>query len=281
MCNGAAIEAAGHAHHHSVVSRRSFFKTGGVAVAAGAALAAASPVLPALASNGVNRRVIDLTHRLVETFPSFFGPPAASSEVLFDFDTAGFYAKQWTIEEHIGTHIDTPGHFSPTGTLVDALPAADLVAPIIVIDIKDKAASDSNATVSMSDILVWEASYGRIPRRSIVAMNSGWASKVDDGAVFRGGTGFPDLAFPGFSAEAAGWLLAKRGVVGIASDTMSLDPGNSGDFAVHFSYLPAGGYGIESIANLDALPARGATAFVGAIPWEDGSGSPVRVLAVV
>ena len=280
MCNSSALAAAGHDHQHSF-TRRSFFKTGGIAVAAGAAIAATSPTLPLLASTTRPRQVVDLTHRLVEAFPSFFGPPAASSEVLFDFDTAGFYGKQWTVEEHIGTHIDTPGHFSPTGHLVDTLPADSLVAPIVVVDIKAKAAADPNATVEVSDLMAWEQDYGRIPRKSLVAMNSGWDAKVDDGDGFRGGTGFPDLNFPGFSAEATAWLLANRQVVGIASDTMSLDPGNSGDFAVHFSFLPAGGYGIESIANLDAIPARGATAFVGAIPWEDGSGSPVRVLALL
>ncbi len=69
-------------------------------------------------------------------------------------------------------------------------------------------------------------------------------------------------------------------MVGIGVDTASLDPGNSTDFAVHVGFLGAGKYGIENLANLDGVPARGATAFVGPIPWEEGSGSPCRVLAV-
>ncbi len=278
MCvSGTTATIRGHDHEHTGLSRRSFLKFG-AAVAAGTAAAAAGPALPALASHG-RTRVADLTHRLVEEFPSFFGPQAAFSEVTFDFDTAGFYGKTWTLSEHIGTHIDTPGHFSEGMTLVDALDPRTLMAPIVVVDIKDKTAADPNAMVEPADLVAFESTHGRIPRHAIVAMNSGWADRVDDGDVFRGGTGFPDLNFPGFGADATDWLIAHRDPVGIGVDTMSLDPGNSATFDVHVTFLGSGRYGIESLANLDAIPPRGAVAFVGAIPWEDGSGSPVRVLA--
>lgn len=64
--------------------------------------------------------------------------------------------------------------------------------------------------------------------------------------------------------------MANRDPVGIGLDTMSLDPGNSADFAVHVEFLTSGRYGIESMANLDRIPPRGALAFVGPVPWEDG-----------
>lgn len=47
-------------------------------------------------------------------------------------------------------------------------------------------------------------------------------------------------------------------------DTLSLDPGNSADFALHNSWLPAGRYGIEGLNNLEALPIKGATIVIGA-----------------
>ena len=112
-------------------------------------------------------------------------------------------------------------------------------------------------------------------------MNSGWDQKVGDGDEFRGGAGFPDLNFPGFSIDATDWLVAHRDPVGIGLDTMSLDPGNSSTFDVHFGFLASGRYGIESLANLSLVPPRGALAFVGPIPWEDGSGAPCRVIAVL
>ena len=287
MCVGATPNAVGHDHDHGSagfpgLNRRSFLKMGVTSVAAAALMTV--PAVPALASNGKGKGkpgVVDLTHRLVPTFPSFLGPQQVFDEVLFTIPENGFYIKQWTFSEHIGTHLDTPGHFSLGMTLVDALDPATLIAPLAVIDIKQKALANPNAMVEPSDLVAYERGHGRIPRGAVVCMNSGWASKVNDGAAFLGGAGFPDLNFPGFSSDATDWLLAKRDIVGIGVDTTSLDPGNSADFAVHISFLGSGRYGIENLANLDDIPAKGARAFIGPIPWEEGSGSPCRVLAEV
>lgn len=77
------------------------------------------------------------------------------------------------------------------------------------------------------------------------------------------------------------WLAERRDVAGIGVDTLSLDPGNSADFAVHFGFLATDRYGVENLANLSRVPATGATAFVGPVPWEEGSGSPCRVIASI
>jgi kynurenine formamidase len=248
---------------------------------AGAALAAASPALPAVAFPNRARKTVDLTHRLVKAFPSFFGPQVVFDEVITDFDPNGFFSKRWTLVEHIGTHVDTPGHFDQGNRLVDDLTTEDLVAPIVVIDIKDKAAEDPNTMVEPEDLVAFERRHGRIPERALVCMNSGWDQKVGNGDEFRGGSGFPDLNFPGFSIDATDWLVGHRDPVGIGVDTMSLDPGNSATFDVHFGFLATGRYGVESLANLDLIPPRGALGFVGPIPWEDGSGAPCKVIATM
>ena len=89
------------------------------------------------------------------------------------------------------------------------------------------------------------------------------------------------LHFPGVHPDAARFLLSERNVVGLAVDTLSLDPGRSRDFATHKAWLPAGRWGIENIANLDAVPASGATLVVGAPKVKDATGAPARVLALV
>jgi kynurenine formamidase len=288
MCAPVAIAQYHHHHpeqagsdvadHGTIVRRRTLLRAG-AAVAGGAAIVAAGSATPATAFPNRARRTADLTHRLVRTFPSFFGPQVVFDEVVNDFSTTGYFSKRWTFEEHIGTHIDTPGHFDEGNSLVDQIGPENLVAPVVVIDITAKAAEDPNAVVTPDDLVAFERRHGRIPDRALVCMNSGWAAKVDDGDAFRGGAGFPDLNFPGFSIDATDWLVAKRDPVGIGLDTMSLDPGNSADFAVHVEFLASGRYGIESMANLDRIPPRGALAFVGPVPWEDGSGSPCRVIA--
>jgi kynurenine formamidase len=268
-----------HAHHdhgRGGWSRRGLL-AGGAAVVGGA-LAVTGSALPAVAGSR-RRRVVDLTHRLRKDFPTFDGQQP-TDEVVYDFESAGFYAKRWAISEHTGTHIDTPGHFNEGMRLVDDLTAAELIAPIVVIDIKAKAQHDPNATVDPDDLGRFERRHGRIPSGALVCMNSGWADKAGDTSEYLGGPAFPAFNFPGFGIEATDWLLRYRDPVGIGVDTVSLDPGNSTTFDVHFGFLGADRYGVENLDGLDRLPPRGAEVFVGPIPWEDGSGSPCRVIAV-
>jgi kynurenine formamidase len=272
------------APEHRVSGRfgRRRFLTAGGAAAAGAALAA-TPSLPAAAHDGHGhrhrrRRVVDLTHRLEKDFPTFTHDQP-SDVIVANYATDGFYAKRWTINEHTGTHIDTPGHFVEGMRLVDQLEADELLAPVVVVDIRRKALDDPNAMVEPDDLIRFERRHGRIPERALVCMDSGWAAKAGDPLAFLGGPAFPEYNFPGFSIEATDWLAARRNPVGIGVDTVSLDPGNSTTFDVHVGFLGSDRYGVEGLSNLDRLPRRGAHAFVGPIPWEDGSGSPCRVVA--
>jgi kynurenine formamidase len=133
--------------------------------------------------------------------------------------------------------------------------------------------------VTVDDLRAFERRHGTIPERALVAMDSGWAAKIGDPLAFKGGASFPDYHFPGFSVEAALWLVQNRNVGAIGVDTLSLDPGNSSTFPVHVNYLATNRYGLENLAHLNRIPPRGATAYVGLIPWEEGSGGPCRILA--
>ncbi|MGH9245045.1 MAG: cyclase family protein [Acidimicrobiales bacterium] len=285
MCLAETTDVVRHRHEHAqehehdrhAVSRRRFLG-GGTALAAGVVATVAAPAVPATARPDPLRRVVDLTHRLRRDFPTFDDLQPVD-EVIHDFDTSGYFAKRWEIPEHTGTHIDTPGHFNEGQRLVDDLLASELVVPIVVIDVAAKAMDDPNATVEPDDLIRFERRYGPIPPRALVCMDSGWAVKADDTDEYRGGPAYPDFNFPGFGIEATDWLVARRNAVGIGVDTLSLDPGNSTTFDVHHGFLGADRYGIENLNNLNRIPPQGAFTFVGAIPWEDGSGSPCRVLA--
>ena len=245
---------------------------------AAAALAAAMPV-GAAAGRPAKKRFRDLTHTFREGFPVFVTGEEPQRETIANYATDGFYAQRWTLGEHSGTHMDAPGHFVPGARLSPEITPRELFVPIVVVDISSRAAQDPDATVTIDDLRRFERRHGRIPRGALVAMDSGWAAKVGDPLAFKGGTSFPNYHFPGFGEEAAMWLADRRDVTAIGVDTMSLDPGNSLTFPVHVNFLATDRYGIENLANLDRIPPRGALAYVGLIPWEEGSGGPCRVIA--
>jgi kynurenine formamidase len=266
------------------IDRRSFMRAG-AAMTIGTAATTLGAAVPAVADDRARtprrsrRQVVDLTHRFTTDFPTFEHVQPTRQD-LTTFEANGYYSQRWTFGEHTATHVDAPGHFAPGQPLVDELDPDALVCALVVIDITGKARRDPNATVTVDDLRRYERRHGRIPRGALVCMDSGWSDKADDPAAFKGGDAFPDYNFPGFGVDAAMWLAQRRDVAAIAVDTMSLDPGNSTTFAVHNEFLATGRYGIEGLANLSAVTRHHRLAVVGAVPWEDGSGGPCRVLAV-
>jgi kynurenine formamidase len=271
MCHSCVTEAV----KRSMLSRRQLF-SGAAAIGAASAASGILGARAALAQS--SGRVVDLTHAFDEKFPTFDGKPGIAKEWAVKIKESGYQLWKLTIMEHSGTHIDAPLHFSADGASVDQLPVEQLMAPLCVVDITAKAKEDANAVVEPTDIEAWISANKAIPKGACVAMHSGWAAKVGS-PEFRN---TPDgaFAFPGFS-KAATDMLAEMGVACIGVDTLSLDPGNSKDFAVHFSWLPSGRFGIENLAGLDQLPPAGATIFIGAPKIKDGTGGLARVVAVL
>lgn len=275
MCDHCVMQAV----KDRMLSRRDLFRGGMAAGAAGIAGVAASGMgSPALADG--HGSVMDMTHTLSDEFPTFFGVPGFTAEQTFAFEKDGFNLFELAINEHTGTHIDAPLHFSADGNSVDEIPVGNLVVPLCVIDIREKAAADPDAQVTPDDLTAWIEANGDIPDRACVAMLSGWGEKVS-GEAYRGVDADGGLHFPGFHLEAAEMLLERTSASAIAVDTLSLDHGPSADFATHYAWLPAGRYGIENLAGLEAMPAAGATLVVGAPKHRGGSGGPARIFGMV
>ncbi|MDA0174064.1 cyclase family protein [Solirubrobacter taibaiensis] len=254
------------------VSRRGLLAGGGAA-----ALAAMLPG-EALAQKPKHRgRVVDLTHEFTTDFP-VYTPPQATRRTIATYNPDGYHAQEWTFGEHTSTHMDAPGHFIEGGRFVTQLKPAELVVPIVVVDIAAKARKNADAEVTPDDLKKWERKHGKIPAGALVAMYSGWASKLGTPA-FTGKDAAGVFHFPGFSADAVDELIKGRRAAAIGVDTLSLDNGPSTTFAAHVKWLGADKYGVECMKNLDKIPATGATATVGVIPWQQGSGGPARVLA--
>jgi kynurenine formamidase len=264
----------------AAVTRRAALRAG-AAVATSTALTAAG-VLPAVADrrNSTPRHGrVDLTYTLSEDFPAFAPGEEAIRRPATTIPADGYYMQRWEIYEHTGTHVDAPAHFNPAGRYASELTPDELMVPAAVIDIARRAATDPDAVVTVADLHAHERRHGRIEDRAAVLMYSGWGAKVTDADAYRGTDGTGGLHFPGFSADACEWLIQRRRIRALGVDTLSIDPGSSVTFDTHTILNGAERYGIENLANLRRLPARGAQIMVGVIPFALGSGGPAKVLA--
>lgn len=206
--------------------------------------------------------------------------------VAFGRTLAGYfyYANNIATAEHGGTHMDAPLHFAESKRTADKVPLSNCVGPLVVIDVTEQAARDADYRVTVDDVRKAERLDGKIERGSIVLMRSGWGLRWPDKKRYLGTDAPGDvdhLHFPGFSKEAAEFLVRDRNVAAIAVDTASIDYGQSKDFIVHQTVGGADKPAFENVANVQLLPARGATFIALPMKIQDGSGGPTRIITVL
>lgn len=227
-------------------------------------------------SNFTNLTFVDLTHTLSPTIPHWEKGCSFQQKINSDYDEGSndtrFRTHTIEMRAGVGTHIDAPAHCVPGGTDIAALPLEHLFAPCVVIDVSEKA--HESYRVTLEDILNFENYYGKINKNSFVIIRTGWDKFWSDSDKYRN-----NLLFPTISEQAAECLL-KRDIVGLGVDTLSPDSETDG-FPVHRLILGAGKYIIENIANSDKIPAIGAHSIALPIKIEDGTESPIRLIAAI
>jgi len=94
------------------------------------------------------RTVHDLTHTFSPRLPVYplFTPVRIRQR--FDYQKDGFFANEVTFDEHTGTHMDAPVHFVANGSTADRLPADRFLAPLAVISIETRAATNADGSAS-------------------------------------------------------------------------------------------------------------------------------------
>lgn len=131
-------------------------------------------------------------------------------EQAFKAETDGFNLFNLSINEHTGPHIDAPLHLSADGRSVDEIPIGNLVVPLCVVDIREKAAANPDARLTPDDLTAWIEANDDIADRTCVAMMSGWGRKVAQPA-YRGEDADGGMHFPGFHPEAVEMLSLDHG----------------------------------------------------------------------
>lgn len=246
----------------------------------------------AVASGAI--RVIDLTQTLTPNFPIIALPPELGQcapfrlEEISRYDERGpaWYWNNFSTGEHTGTHFDAPIHWISGKNLpdnaVDTIPPARFIAPAVVIDCSRECAADADFTLTIAFVQEWEKTHGRIDAGSWVLLRTDWSkrSSADYAGLREDGA-----HTPGPNPEVVKWLVEERDVHGFGTETIGTDAGQAQHFnppyPAHFYMHGKGRYGLQCLTNLDLLPPKGTVIFAAPLKIKQGSGSPLRVLALV
>ncbi len=239
-------------------------------------------------------KVVDLTQPLspetpVIALPDMFAQsPGFSMQQISRYDDAGpgWYWNTITLGEHTGTHFDAPVHWItgkdlPNNTC-DTLPPSSFVGPACVIDVCKECAEDADFLLTVEGIKAWEAEHGEIPKGAWVLLRTDWSKRTDPADFFNADENGPHT--PGFDKEASEFLALTRDVIGVGVESVGTDAGQAGTFDPpfpnHAIMHGAGKLGLASLCNLDQLPPTGSLLVAAPLKIVDGSGSPVRVIAL-
>jgi isatin hydrolase len=240
-------------------------------------------------------RVVDLTQPLgpstpVIGLPPMFAPsPGFSTQTISRYDAGGpgWYWSTITLGEHTGTHFDAPVHWITGKDLpnnaLDTIPARLFVGPACVIDASRQVKKNEDFLFTPAFIKAWEAKNGKIPKGAWVLLRSDWSKRGDPAAFLNVKADGPHA--PGPDAACSEFLAKERDVLGVGVETVGTDAGQAGTFTPpfpnHTIMHGSGKFGLASLCNLDKLPATGAVVIASPLKIVDGSGSPLRVLALV
>ena len=227
------------------------------------------------------RRVVDLSHPIRPGIPTWPGDPAVVFQPVSNLTDGGFFLRCFSMGEHSGTHLTSPSTYHHDGAGPDRVPAESLVVPAAVIGASSPASLDPDYTLSASDIADWERRNGHISPNTLVLLNTGWRHFWDQPGRFINIGEDGAMHTPGFSLEAARFLLEWREVAGLGIDTHGIDAGADTGLAVSRLTLARSALVLECLNNLDQLPPTGATVVVGRLRLVGGSGSPAAVTALI
>ncbi len=226
---------------------------------------------------------------LIQLPPIFKPTPPIKKHSISKYDSDGpAWAWYWyELGEHSGTHFDAPRHWI-TGKdyadgSTDTIPPKNFVAPVNVIDRSKETAANPDFLLTVESIKEWEKEHGEIEAGTWVVLRTDWYKRNGSADTFLNADANGPHS-PGPTADAIKYLVSK-GVIGWGSETVGTDAGAAGGmdpaFPAHTLMHQNNRYGLASLCNLDQLPPKGAVIIAAPLKFVEGTGSPVRALALV
>lgn len=209
-------------------------------------------------------RIVDLSHAYADDMPLYPGLAAPSFRDIARVERDGYAMSEYTLLNHIGTHVDLPSHQIAGGATLDEIPLESFVTDAVTLDLSGR----EPGVVGWNEL-----------EPLLVDLRAGdWLFLYSDNGRNWGdedywtGWSYPD-------ADASSRLV-ERGIVGIGFDGPSADPVDTETFELHKVWLSAGRMILENLTNLDLLPAR-TQVVVAPLKVRAANGAPARVLAFV
>jgi isatin hydrolase len=238
-------------------------------------------------------RVVDLTQPLnsdaqvIGLPPHWPNTPHFSLHEISRYDDRGpfWYWNWFETGEHTGTHFDAPIHWAsgkdlPDGS-VDTIPPERFVGPACVIDVAKEAQSNPDFLLTPERVQEWEREHGQIPAGAWVLLRTGWANRTGEAYLNVDKSGSHT---PGWSCACSLFLAEQRDTLGVGVETVGTDAGQAATFdppfCNHFTMHGHGKFGLASLCNLDQLPATGSIVIAAPLKITNGSGSPIRAIAL-
>lgn len=239
--------------------------------------------------------VIDLTQVLNEKTPviqlpePFVNTSSFKMKTLSKYNETGpvCYWNDLTLGEHCGTHFDAPNHWVSgiENESVDMVPTKNMIGEACVIDIREKSKNNPDYCLTLEDISEYEEQHGKIPKHAWVLIHTGWAAYINDHEKYFNVNEQGLSNTPGFTPQASKFLASERDILGVGVETVGTDAGIAHTFdppfPSHHYMHEANKYGLAQLTNLDKLPPRGAILIAAPLKIANGSGSPVRAIALV
>lgn len=227
------------------------------------------------------RSVVDLTHSIASPADGSSGRSAYQATTVARLERTGYVAQNSSSPRQFETRIDAPARFARGLWTVDQIPTERLIASLVVLDVSAQTKNQPDYQIGVEDIVRWEQLHGQIPLGSIVVARTGWDARWNSPKNYRNADLKGVMHYPGYSPDAARFLVEGRTALGIGIDTLSIDHGSSKDFPVREYTLAHSVYQLENVANLDRVPVTGGVAVVAPTKLESGSSGPVRILALL
>jgi kynurenine formamidase len=248
----------------------------------------------------VPRHVIDLSQKISTNLPVFYSATGLSGlahQFVITADTyegTGILRTYGRIKElyrtcfismsdHASTHIDAVYHINAHGDTIDRMPLDTLCGEAVILDYCDKKPITYDPLRPLGDRIIggdWitvesleqaAKKVGGIKEGDIVLIRTDGYKKIPSWEYCH--------SIVPLRVEGLKWLLNQGiKVIGIDQPSIDIPP----DYPhVHNTFRETNWFHFENLANLDKIPVSRFRMVCYPLKWEGGSGSPVRVLAVI